>query len=218
MIRRPRKAGAASLFARSGLQSETPAAYVYSTGEVAKVPPLEPLDMVLVADMAAGKVDALRALSQRYSRALLAVAGRILRDAADAEEVATDVLWQAWRQASAFDAARGSVSGWLMALTRSRAIDRLRARKSRRPAPNDGVSAELAPDPVFEVCDAERRRLVKGAVAALQENQRILLELAYFSDLPQSEIAARLGLPLGTVKTRTRSALIKLREALARIK
>lgn len=224
MLRRSGKAGDIRGFRRSSvalvqaaassLQSEAPAPHVYKS-VLAKLAPVEPSDMTLVAEMAAGHAEALRKLGNRYSRTLMAAAQRILRDGSDAEEVATDVLWQAWRQASGFDAARGSVSGWLMTLARSRAIDRLRARNSRRFVLEGIVLDEYASDPMFEVYSGERRKILKAAVASLQDNERTLLELAYFSDLPQSEIAARLELPLGTVKTRMRGALIKLRNALA---
>jgi RNA polymerase sigma-70 factor (ECF subfamily) len=146
---------------------------------------------------------------------LMLVAERILRNEADAEEVVTDVLWQAWRQASSFDSSRGSVSGWLMVLTRSRAIDRLRACNARRFAVADSFVGEAEPDPMLGIWSGERRRIVKAAVDALHQNERTLLELAYFSDLPQSEIALRLNIPLGTIKTRMRGALVKLRAALA---
>ena len=224
MLRRSGKAGDVRRFRRpsialvkaaaASIQSVMPATRVYKGG-LTKRAPVEPSDMALVAEMAAGHAEALHKLSNRYSRALMAAAQRILRDGSDAEEVATDVLWQAWRQASGFDAARGSVSGWLMTLARSRAIDRLRARNARRFLLEGSVLDQSASDPMFEVYSGERQKIVKAAVALLQDNERALLELAYFSDLPQSEIAVRLGLPLGTVKTRMRSALIKLRNALA---
>jgi len=200
--------------AASSLQSGMATAYVYRGG-LSSAQRFDPPDIVLVEGMADGNTEALRKLSQRYGRALLLVAERILRNEADAEEVATDVLWQAWRQASSFDSARGSVNGWLMMLARSRAIDRLRASNARRIALADSFVGEPEPDPMFGIYSGERRKIVKAAVAALQENERTLLELAYFSDLPQSEIALRLGIPLGTIKTRMRGALIKLRAALA---
>jgi RNA polymerase sigma-70 factor (ECF subfamily) len=198
----------------STFQSGMPVAHVYKSA-LGGAERFDPPDASLVEQMASGNTDALRKLSQRYGRALLLVAERILRNEADAEEVATDVLWQAWRQASTFDSARGSVSGWLMVLTRSRAIDRLRASNARKLALADSFAGEAEPDPMLGIYNVERRKIVKEAVAALQENERTLLELAYFSDLPQSEIAMRLGIPLGTIKTRMRGALIKLRVTLA---
>lgn len=171
-------------------------------------------DEALVSALAAGDEDALRTLNRRYGHALSAVADRILRDKADADEVAADVLWQLWRDASRFDRNRGSVSAWIMMLVRSRAIDRLRARTSR--LPREAVPAEpaQADDPSGPIHSAERRRKVQDALSSLDQSERDLLRLAYFSDLSQSEIAGRTGLPLGTVKSKMRGGLIKLRDAL----
>ncbi len=166
--------------------------------------------------MATGDQDALATLNLRYGRALSAVADRILRDKADAEEVAADVLWQLWREASRFDRNRGSVGAWIMMTARSRAIDRLRARKAREHRGGDSVEPALADDPSNEIHSAERRRKVEVALATLNDGERDLLRLAYFSDLSQSEIAERTSLPLGTVKSRMRSGLIRLRDALQR--
>ncbi len=164
--------------------------------------------------MATGDQDALATLNLRYGRALSAVADRILRDKADAEEVAADVLWQLWREASRFDRNRGSVGAWIMMTARSRAIDRLRARKAREHRGGDPVEPARADDPSNEIHSAERRRKVEVALATLNDGERDLLRLAYFSDLSQSEIAERTSLPLGTVKSRMRSGLIRLRDAL----
>jgi RNA polymerase sigma-70 factor, ECF subfamily len=168
-------------------------------------------DEALVSAMAAGEQDALAALNQRYGRALYAVADRILRDKADAEEVAADVLWQLWREASRFDRSRGSVGAWIMMTVRSRAIDRMRARKARDLRADD--VGELV-DSSNEIHDADRRRTVEVALATLNDGERELLRLAYFSDLSQSQIAKRTSLPLGTVKSRIRSGLVRLRDAL----
>ena len=172
-------------------------------------------DDALVSAMAAGDQDALATLNQRYGRALSAVADRILRDKLDAEEVAADVLWQLWREASRFDRDRGSVGAWIMRTVRSRAIDRLRARKAREPRGNDPIESGSANDPSNEIHTAEQRDKVVAALASLNEDERDLLQLAYFSDLSQSEIAERTSIPLGTVKSRMRSGLIRLRNALA---
>ena len=165
--------------------------------------------------MAAGDAHALQSLSIRYARMLTALAWRFLGNEADAEEVVADVLWQAWSESKSFDPARGSVTAWLVTLARSRAIDRLRARKARQSSPGREPAPEHAPDPAIEADEAERARIVRAAVAGLDSGERSALELAYFSDLSQSQIAQRLGIPLGTVKTRIRGAMIKLREALA---
>jgi RNA polymerase sigma-70 factor, ECF subfamily len=171
-------------------------------------------DEGLVSAMAAGDQDALARLNQRYGRALSAVAARILRDEADAEEVAADVLWQLWREASRFDRGRGSVGAWIMMTVRSRAIDRLRARKAREPRAGDSAEPAVTNDPSNEIHSAERRTKVEVALATLNDGERDLLRLAYFSDLSQSEIAERTSIPLGTVKSRMRSGLIRLRDAL----
>jgi len=171
-------------------------------------------DEALVSAMAAGDQDALATLNQRYGRALGAVADRILRDQGDAEEVAADVLWQLWREASRFDRSRRSVGAWIMMTVRSRAIDRLRARNARKPRGEDATETAVASDPANELHRAERRKQVETALATLNDGERDLLRLAYFSDLSQSEIAERTSIPLGTVKSRMRSGLIRLRDAL----
>jgi RNA polymerase sigma-70 factor, ECF subfamily len=171
-------------------------------------------DEALVSAMAAGDQDALATLNHRYGRALSAVADRILRDQGDAEEVAADVLWQLWREASRFDRSRGSVGAWIMMTVRSRAIDRLRARNARKPRGDGATETAVANDPANELHRAERRQQVETALASLNDGERDLLRLAYFSDLSQSEIAERTSIPLGTVKSRMRSGLIRLRDAL----
>jgi RNA polymerase sigma-70 factor (ECF subfamily) len=171
-------------------------------------------DDALVSAMASGDQDSLARLNQRYGRALAAVADRILHDKADAEEVAADVLWQLWREASRFDRSRGSVGAWIMMTVRSRAIDRLRARKAREPRGTEVGGLSVADDPSNEIHNADRRRKVEVALASLNDGERDLLRLAYFSDLSQSEIAERTSIPLGTVKSRMRAGLIRLRDAL----
>src|ERR1700679_3058728 len=111
----------------------------------------------LVAALAAGDQDALATLNQRYGRALTAVSDRILRDQGDAEEVAADVLWQLWREASRFDRSRGSVGAWIMMTVRSRAIDRLRAWEERDPRDDNAAEPAAANDPSNEIHSAERR-------------------------------------------------------------
>jgi RNA polymerase sigma-70 factor (ECF subfamily) len=171
-------------------------------------------DLELVAAMASGRQEALRAFHQRYGNAIAVVAERILASRADAEEVAADVLWQAWRDASRFDRSRGSVGAWLMMLARSRAIDRLRSRKVRERSTEDPGMIGHEDDASQAVFSAERKAQVSRILAELKDGEREVLELAYFSDLSQAEIAERTGLPLGTVKTRMRTALIKLRDSL----
>jgi len=176
------------------------------------------VDQRALEQLARGDESALAELYDRHARLLYSLALRIVRHQADAEDVLQEVFSQVWRQASRYDASRGSVVGWLVTLTRGRAIDRLR-RERVKP---DQVRAE---DDAREVADAgmpadlrlvtaEQALQVRAALGALPDNQRVPLELAYFEGLTQAEIAERLVVPLGTVKTRMRQALLRLREAL----
>jgi len=176
-------------------------------------------DRELVRRMAAGDESALGTLYDRYSPLLHSVARRIVGDPDDAEEVLEETFWQAWRQAGRYEETRGGLSTWLVMIARSRAVDRVRARRRVREERWDEL-----PEPPAESGDAvspldsaqidEVRRMVGQAVATLPPEQRQTVELAYFRGLSQSEIAEATGQPLGTVKTRARLALQKLREAL----
>ena len=175
----------------------------------------------LVRLVAARDQAALAALYDRYARPMFALALKITGVAEEAEEIVTDVFCQAWRTADRYDATRGRVDGWLFMMTRSRALDRVRAalREQRRV---EAQEAELAVTPLDRVADpeadaelAERREVVQAALDVLTPAQRTALELAFYEGLSHSEVAERTGEPLGTIKTRIRSALGKLREALA---
>ncbi len=178
-------------------------------------------DSQLVSRMAAGEDAALGDLYDRYGRTVYALALAIVREPADAEEVVVDAFGQAWRRAASFDAARGSVGAWLATIARTRALDTVRARGRRARAheraallSDEGVAAPIAAagsDPSRAVERGEARRLVSLALAALSGPQRIAIELAYFEGLSQSEIAERLSEPLGTIKTRIRAGMEKLR-------
>jgi len=178
-------------------------------------------DSQLVSRMAAGEDGALGDLYDRYGRTLYALALAIVREPADAEEVVVDAFGQAWRSAASFDAARGSVGAWLATIARSRALDTVRARGRRARAheraaqlSDDGIAAPIAtvgPDPARGAERSEAGRLVAQALAALPVPQRTAIELAYFEGLSQSEIAERLAEPLGTIKTRIRTGMEKLR-------
>jgi RNA polymerase sigma-70 factor (ECF subfamily) len=140
----------------------------------------------------------------------------MIKNDADAEEIVLDVFAQVWRTAPSFDPARGSVSRWLALLVRSRAADRLRTAASKHDRDNlpivedwDLASQEPLPDRI--TLFNEERNLIRSALQSLPRKQREAVELAYFSGLSQVEIASHLGLPLGTVKTRTRAAMDKLR-------
>jgi RNA polymerase sigma-70 factor (ECF subfamily) len=163
----------------------------------------------LVRRLAEGDSTALGEFYDRFAGLVNALALRIVRDTAEAEDVVQEVFVQAWRQAARFDASRGSVEAWLCTIARTRALDRLRRRSSRREDP-----AESAPAPA-ERPPTEAGIAVRKALEALSSDQRHALELAYYEGLTQSEIATRLGEPLGTIKTRIRTAMIRLREELA---
>src|SRR5262249_49186573 len=140
---------------------------------------------------------------------------RITRDPGMAEEISLDAFWQIWRQADRYQRQQGTLSSWLFTITRSRAIDRVRsaAAAKRTRAQDPGVMRPVdPPDDVAEV--AERRALVREAMASLSVAQRAALELAYYEGLSHSQIAARLGEPLGTVKTRIRQAMQVMRKTL----
>jgi RNA polymerase sigma-70 factor (ECF subfamily) len=174
-------------------------------------------DLAVVRRMAAGDAHAVAELYDRFAAVLLAVARRIVGGAGDAEEVLQESFLQAWNQAARYDPQRSSVSTWLILIARSRALDRLRSRQARDRAA-DGAAAEPKPDTSsaaeLSVLHAERRRRVREVLAELPDEQRRVLELAFYEGLSQSEIATRTGAPLGTVKTRALLGMKKLRQAL----
>jgi RNA polymerase sigma-70 factor (ECF subfamily) len=179
-------------------------------------------DAALVARMRAGDERALGELYDRWEDAVRVCALSIVDESAEAEDVVEDVFWQAWRQSARFDAERGSVSAWLLTIARSRALDRARARRRSRETSgleeleHSGIEASVAQsDPLVDAERGERSRMVRRALHDLPAEQRESLELAYFEGLSQTEIAAKTGNPLGTVKTRMRLAMQKLRESLA---
>jgi RNA polymerase sigma-70 factor, ECF subfamily len=167
--------------------------------------------------MAAGDGDALRELYDIHARAVYSLAVRILRSQSDAEDIVQEVFVQAWRQATRYDASRGTVAGWLLMQAKSRSIDRLRARRAR---PEQSEEARVS-EPV-DASDAADIQIVRGEQAArvrqaldeLPALQKTALELAYYEGLTHVEIAEQLEQPLGTVKTRIRQGLLKLRQAL----
>ena len=189
-------------------------------------------DADVVRRMAAGDEQALGAFYDRWRDQVYGLVLHVVREAADAEDVMEEVFWQAWRQAGRFDAARGGVGTWLLTIARSRALDRRRAlnrsREEAEPAEGEegrgayersmAEAGEGMAGPAEAAEGSERRALVIAALGALPAEQRQALELAYFGGLSQTEIAERTGQPLGTVKTRMRLALAKLRERLAVLK
>lgn len=161
---------------------------------------------------------ALADLYDRYARSVYSLACRILSDRTEAEDVVQEVFSQAWRQAGAYDERRAPVAGWLLMMTRTRAIDRLRARSGRvqmvqaLPTLPDPPDQHEGPE-ALAIGEQEAAR-VRAALETLSDSQRSAIELAYYEGLSQSDIAARLREPLGTVKTRIRTGLLKLRAAL----
>ena len=167
--------------------------------------------------IADGDNDALERLYDATSTLVYSLALRIVGNTAAAEEVTLDVYTQVWRRAEQYDTGRGSPLSWLIMITRSRAIDRVRASAS---SSQRLVTLEAVEEPTTATTPEEssvmheRRRLVRAAFRDLPQEQRQVLELAYFSGLSHRAIADQLGVPLGTVKTRIRLGMVKLRESL----
>ena len=182
-------------------------------------------DVRLVARMATGDDRALADLYDRHGALVYSVAMSILGDANDAEEAVSDAFIQVWNSAGTFDPARSSVAAWVTMIARTRALDRLRARRRRaataeRSAASDTAGfalpvSDAAPPPDRGAELDELRRTVGAAIADLPQAQRRALELAYFGGLSHSEIAHELDEPLGTVKTRIRAGMEKLRVTLS---
>ena len=171
-------------------------------------------DWSLLARIGQKDEEALSALYDRYSGLVYSEAKRILRDAGAAEEILQDLFYQVWRTSERFDPARGSLAGWLLVAARNRAISKLR-RKT-------GISEELNENAVSLKVDAESFAAqnllldkVKTLMGSLPEGQREALECAYFEGMSHSEIAQKTGQPLGTVKTRIRSAMEALKKVLS---
>lgn len=195
-------------------------------------------EAALVREVAAGSQDALAALYDRHVDAVFAAAIRLTSDRQVAEEVVQETFLALWNRAELFNPGTGSLAAWLHTIARNRTVDRLRA-AGRRPnlVPLSSASgsdesdtaalerivssgsvlggADLGPGPEGELAASELRDVIRGALAELPEHERTALVLAYSAEMTQSEIAERLGWPLGTVKTRTRRALLRLREVLA---
>ena len=180
--------------------------------------PSEISDTELLHAIARRDEQALAALYDRYRLILFGLVVRILNDRQEAEDVLQEAFLQVWRRAGDFDEARGRVFTWLVTIARSRALDRLRAIGSRARLADEVLAhsseREWAGDAAEDAVKSEQGTIVRQALRELPEEQRRALFLAYFEGLTQAEISARLGEPLGTVKTRMRSGLIKLRELL----
>jgi RNA polymerase sigma-70 factor (ECF subfamily) len=171
----------------------------------------------LVQSIAAGDQLALHALYDRAHRIVFTLVMRLTANRETAEELTIDVFHDIWRRAALYDAANGTVLGWIMNQARSRAIDRLRfeARKKRNPDGDVQPPPEVAADPRDLIELREQGDSLRAAVATLTPDERQAIETTFFAGLTHAEAAAHLNQPLGTIKTRIRSALHKLRQALA---
>jgi RNA polymerase sigma-70 factor (ECF subfamily) len=175
-------------------------------------------DARIVKRMAGGDSSALGDFYDRWSDAVYAAAFAIVRVAEDAEEVVEDTFWQAWKQASRFETSRGQVRAWLLTIARSRAMDKRKSVSRRREEELESAPAELLVNDARtddRVVEVERTTMVADALSDLPQVQREVLEMAYFGGLSQSEIADCTGLAIGTIKTRIRLGMNKLREQLA---
>jgi RNA polymerase sigma-70 factor, ECF subfamily len=168
--------------------------------------------------MRRGDEGGLAELYDRHGRFVFALALRVVRDRGDAEDVTQDVFVQAWKYAERFDAGRGQVVAWLMNMARTRAIDLLRRRRVRpQPADDDTPieTTDLTPAQDVQLDWSRRAEAVQQAMTSLPVLQRLAVELAFFEGLTHAEIAEQLEVPLGTIKTRVRQGLLKLRDSLA---
>ena len=176
-------------------------------------------DQTSLERIARGDQHALADLYDRHARLIFSLALRILQVRADAEDIVQEVFAQVWAQAKRYDPGRGAVAAWMLTLARSRAIDRLRARQARPEAAAEPGAAERVPDAAanqdLQLLSAEQVLRLQRALEGLPEAHREALELAYYEGLTHAEVAVRLAEPLGTIKTRIRQAVIKLRESLS---
>jgi RNA polymerase sigma-70 factor (ECF subfamily) len=182
-------------------------------------PPVSEAEWVaLVRAVGAGNQDALHALYERAHRAVFTLSMRITANRETAEEVTIDVFHDVWRRASTYDETGGTVLGWIMNQARSRAIDRLRFEQRKKrvpPDPGDLLPAAEPLSPDALVALKQQSEAMRRALDTLTPDERRAIETAFFSELPYAEVAARLNEPVGTIKTRIRSGLHKLRQALA---
>ncbi len=174
----------------------------------------------LLPAIAQGNASAFEELYDRHASTVYGLLLRILNNPDDAQEVLQETFVKAWTSAKMFDAVRGTEIAWLISIARSRGIDRLRSRRTRVEREEEAgreytiVSSAGSETVADSAIHGEERTAVRGALAELPDAQRLALELAYFEGLSQSEIAAKLNQPLGTIKTRMQLGMKKMRERL----
>jgi RNA polymerase sigma-70 factor, ECF subfamily len=173
--------------------------------------------IALVRAVATGDQRALHALYERAHRVVFTLIVRITANQETAEEVTLDVFHDVWRRAAHYEEADGTVLGWIMMQARSRAIDRMRfdQRKKRMPTAIEPVAVDIMPDMDDVIMFKQRCQALRTALDVLTSDERNAIEAAFFSELTYAEVASRFNEPLGTIKTRIRSGLFKLREALS---
>lgn len=173
-------------------------------------------DAELLSKIANGDENALAELYDRYRAILFGFLLRILHNRTEAEDILQEVFIQVWQRASNFDESRGKAFTWLVTLTRSRAIDRIRALDSRSRTVEQATreQSDVVSDAETDAILSQRSETIRAALKNLSEEQRQVLLLAYFDGFSQTEISQRLNSPLGTVKTRMRNGMIRLRELL----
>jgi RNA polymerase sigma-70 factor, ECF subfamily len=164
----------------------------------------------LAQRIASGDAEALRAAYEAHAGRVLALALRIVRSKEEAEDVVQDTFVEVWRRASDYDASRGELASWIMAMARSRCIDRVRRARVRQRFAQTPSVVELAAGPDQQAAASEHGETLRRVLSALPKEQRQAVELAYFDGLTQRQIAEQTGTPLGTVKTRLRLGLEKL--------
>lgn len=177
-------------------------------------------DVALIRRMVEADETALGALYDHWVRSLYSLVLHLLKDPDEAEDVVEETFWQAWRKASSYEPSKGAVSTWLLTIGRRKALDRIRSKKRHKEDPigHDRAFADLpssAPDPSQDTEGSELREHVRAALKELPSEQREVLEMGYFNGMSQTEIADATGQPLGTIKTRMRLAMQKLREPLS---
>jgi RNA polymerase sigma-70 factor (ECF subfamily) len=180
-------------------------------------------DRDLVRRIGSGDGEAFRGLFGRYAPSALALARRVVRQPFLAEEIVQEAFLAVWKNPGAYDDRRGSVRSWLMGMVHHRAVDAVRREESQRRRAEEAQGSEpvITPDPAEQVVEElglpEERRAVRAALDELPDEQRQVIELMYYEGLSQSTISERLGLPLGTVKSRTLLGMRRLRTRIARL-